>query len=108
MVLTDGEVREVNQKCETILARRAAWDGAERLVADKWFPLALAVKCGRFDLVLYTCNYVPACMLHLKRKKQDRPLTTEWSNKDGISHFITWGQSNLVCTFQADVSITTE
>jgi len=74
LALTDGEVRDVNQKCEVILTRRTVRDGAERPVVANWFLRALAVRCGRFDLVRYTSNYVQACLLNRNRKKQDKPL----------------------------------
>ena len=103
MLLTDGEVREVSQKCEMILTRRAR-DGAERPVATNWFLRALAVKCGRFDLVRYTSNYVQACLLDRNHKKQDKPL--QRSGLIRVEFPILWrgGQSNLVRKVQADVA----
>lgn len=72
--MTDGEVREVNQKCEVIFPGREARDGAERPVAANWFLRAFAIRCGRFDLVRYTSNYVQACLFNRNHKKQDKPL----------------------------------
>lgn len=57
-----------------ILTRRAAREGAERPVAANWFLRALVVRCGRFDLLLYTSNYVQDCLLNRNHKKQDKPL----------------------------------
>lgn len=93
--MTDGEVREVNQKRGVMLTGRAARDGARRPVAANWFLRALVVRCGRFDLARYTSNYVQACLFNRNHKKQDKTLTTEWSNESGISHFIASGNQIL-------------
>ena len=74
MALSDGEVTDVNQKYEVILTRRSVREGAERPVAANWFVRALAVRCGRCDLLRYTSNYVQACLLRRNHKKQDKPL----------------------------------